>query len=547
MGHVSLDEKFPRLGGTWGHGPTRIPKPHPGKNVGKLATLNRSCLIALTATVASIAAAQDAVPQNVEKIDDKLTITWTHKNIRPKDGAAVFDRGVTAQYGQSTVRAEKITIFTTPTGIKEAIAEGKVELDDPDGKMWAERLQFNWIDETGTASVVTVRTTGLFLKADTLNISGDGWTLKQVYAAPDGGKTPVYGLRAPTLTIRPDGRGTAKPAILEIAGQRIARLPSYSFGGKRDASRIAVPSVSYNRGFGVSWAPRFDVDDRTLISGSTRARDGESSGLSVLVTRSLLPRKEPGSGLVPINDLAERFPFGYFDNVMNRKPADERASLSARRTSASLGIEFNETAAARLDEFAYSRPGFVLLENAGAYGNWGVYSSARWENVRQAQGPVRQRSNLTGAVLFPDVELGRNLRTHARVDAQGFFSGIRSGWTTAQFGLIYEPHPRFRIGAAQLVGKEWGKPMFVADRLFSTGGFLLRADANFGSTKLSYLTKWDRGQRKWYDNEITLSQAAGALEPYVGFREFPRTLTFGARLRVEEVFERLSKRRSPGK
>ena len=98
------------------------------------------------------------------------------------------------------------------------------------------------------------------------------------------------------------------------------------------------------------------------------------------------------------------------------------------------------------------------------------------------------------------------------------------------------------MGAAFVYGSHTGEPTFDIDRLFATRAFHGRLDVDLGTTRLSFLSKFDLDRRKWYDNEIGLSQVVGPLEPFITFREFPRTVTFGVRLRAEQAFDRLRQR-----
>ena len=107
---------------------------------------------------------------------------------------------------------------------------------------------------------------------------------------------------------------------------------------------------------------------------------------------------------------------------------------------------------------------------------------------------------------------------------------------------MFNPSRMVRMGGAPVYGSHVGEPTFDIDRLFATRAFHGRLDFDFGTTRLSFLTKYDLDRRKWYDNEIGLSQVAGPIEPFVTFREFPRTVTFGVRLRAEQAFDKLRQR-----
>jgi hypothetical protein len=189
-----------------------------------------------------------------------------------------------------------------------------------------------------------------------------------------------------------------------------------------------------------------------------------------------------------------------------------------------------------------TKPFEIVLEEGREVGGFGLLGTLRYQALQEDSGPNERRAMFSTTALAPAVQLGGGLSTHVRLDASAYHGGSTFAWGQMQAGLIYNPSPRVRFGAAYVYGSHTGTPSFAIDELFSTRAFHGRVDFDFGPTKLSLLSKFDFEKRKWFDNEIGLSQVLGPIEPFITFREFPRTVTFGVRLRAEQAFDRLRRR-----
>jgi hypothetical protein len=479
----------------------------------------------------------------IEQVDDVLTVEWRRKTIRPADGAVIFSGGVIARYGVTELRTETLTLFQNEAR-REGIAEGQVQLIDPDGTARAERLMFNWGSQTASGTGVKIIVSGLYLDADTVEIKPGEWVLTGVAASPDAGSRPSFGVRSPRVVYRPGKTGRAYRASFSVFGNRLITLPSYDFGGKRGSDGLRPPSISVSGGLGVTWRSSTLIDDRTRLGGGFRARRGDWPGVQAELTRSLLPRNEPGTLRPPVSDFGERFSYGYFDSLLVRRPSMERDGVGARRSSITLATTHNQAMTARLNDLLYSKPLELILEEGREVGGFGVLANARYQSIREERGKNENRAVIMGAVLAPSVSLGGGLETHLRFDTSTFLGRERFGWAQVQGGLVYRPSSQLRVGAAYVLATQSGRPLFDNDRLFSMRAFHGRMDVDFGSTRVSFLTKFDFDRRKWYDNEIGFSQVAGPIEPFVIFREFPRTVSFGVRFRADEVFDRIQRRLS---
>lgn len=478
----------------------------------------------------------------IEKIDQILTVEWRRKTILPRENKVIFSEGVVARYGPTVLYANTLTI-SQKEGDKRGIAEGAIRLEDPDGNLSADYLEFNWESKIGQAQNVVVDIDGLHIEARQADLKREEWVFTDVVAAPDGSKDPLVRVRTPSITYRPGQAGTARRPSLYLFGAKVITLPSYRFGAKRQEQVLSFPSISYSQGLGISWRTAVPIDDRSRFNGSLRAKAGEGPGISAQVVRSFLPRNEPQGIISPISELNERFTYGYFDNVYVKSPAEERTLISARRGSAAVGLTVNELANGRLNRDLYTKSIDVVFEQARPFGDFGFYSSLRYSDIREEGGTSENRIMASVTTLMPQLDFGGGLKSHARVETNGY-TGDRNqfGWIASQFGLVYEPFSTIRVGGTYFVASEFGKPTFVADRLFSKSGYHLRLDADFGTTQFSYLAKYDDNRKKWYDNEFSITQTIGSIMPFVSYREFPRSFTFGVKLRAEETLNRIAKR-----
>ncbi|MEQ1822535.1 MAG: hypothetical protein ABL949_08495 [Fimbriimonadaceae bacterium] len=478
----------------------------------------------------------------VEKVDETLTIFWKTKTVVPKEGRLIFEGGVKATYGPTVLFADRLEIATNKTE-KHGLAQGNVRIEDPDAEAKMDSFSFDWGKQIGNASNVTFSTAGLFLNAERAEITAVEWVFTGVKASPDASAHPVFSLKSPRVTYRPGHSGTAKRASLSVFGKDWVTLPSYSFGQKEEGGILRFPSISANKGLGVSWQTTVPLDDRSRFRGSIKAKSGEGPGITLEAARSLLPRNEPGGIISPLSDLNERFSYGYFDNVYTKKPIDERDQIQARRSAISLGMTVNRLPVGRLDDTLLTKPFEITLEQARPFGGIAFYSALRFHDIRDESGLSERRVGSNVAALLPSVELMPGLRTHARLDFSAY-SGDRNtfGWGQSQLGLIFSPSEKFSLGASMVRGSEFGRPTYASDRLFSRYGYHFRMDADLGVVSLCALSKYDSGLKKWFDNELQATLRAGSVNPFISYRQFPRSFAFGVHLQAEEVFKRISNR-----
>ncbi|HZH97697.1 MAG TPA: hypothetical protein VEX38_01890, partial [Fimbriimonadaceae bacterium] len=480
----------------------------------------------------------------VDKIDDVLTVEWNEKRIQVSPHVITFTGGVRALYGPTVLTADKLTLYLDPDA-RYGIAEGNVHVEDPDGRVDASYLKFDWRNRTGQGRDVQVEAGGLLLRAGGIEMGQKLWELTEVYATPCDEGTPLFALRSPRVTVTPGQGGVARSAQLSLLGNRIVTLKQYRFSfTRRGGGALRLPSPSFSNGrFGIAWNNEVALTRGTTIYGGFRAKQREKTSANLEVTRNLMAGDSIVGAPPPRSDLEERFGFGYFDNIYIQRPSDERDLIGFRRSTISVGAGWNQGAAARRVDTVFTKPVEGVYQ-VGALSNGLAFDGqVRLQSIRAFDGPTQLRALVNSNILLPALDFGSGLYTHVRLSGTGYLNkGGTFGWGAAQAGLVFKASRQLRLGASLVRGFETGTPAFEADRLYSTNALHLRTDIDFGATKLNLLGKYDFDRRSWYDYEIAVTQAAGCVEPFVAYRRFPSTLTFGLRLRIDDFLELINRR-----
>ncbi|MCG9896144.1 MAG: hypothetical protein MH204_11780, partial [Fimbriimonadaceae bacterium] len=144
-------------------------------------------------------------------------------------------------------------------------------------------------------------------------------------------------------------------------------------------------------------------------------------------------------------------------------------------------------------------------------------------------------------------EPGHGVSLHLRSDAFaaasadstfGFLRGLAgaswSPWTEGRDGL------RFGVGLSG--GVTGGRPQFGFDDLISRSGLHFRSDLNVGPYSLSWLGKYDLNRRAFFDREYEIALLADGFEPFLQYRQNPRSYQLGIRFRLDGVLDRIQSR-----
>lgn len=495
--------------------------------------------LSFTLGLAAIAAAQAP-----EAIDETLTVQGKRVKATLNPNVVTYEEGVKALYDVTTVEADKLTLYLDP-GERRGVAEGNVLLTDPAGTARADRLVFSWKDKTAVADNLTVESGGAILKAAKANVLPNRWELLDVTATTCGRDRPIYSIRTPRVVVIPGKRGVAQRPSFNILGNRLFTLPQANFSLDKRVVGFRFPGISYKRGngLGVTWNSGLMLDDHTSLTGGFSSYPDRLPGFGIEASRSAIAPTASTGPIAPQSELNERFSYGWFENVTVKTPGHERAFVSQKRDTVSVGSYWNLGVESRRGTNTISKPFEVAYEKSLDLGTVDSIHQVRLHNIREFRGPERTRVMSQHVMGPPPVSLGRGLEGQLRLNANSFVnSDSFYGWARAQLGLAYQPFPQLRVGAAYMLAGETGTPAYLADRLYSMKAWHLRGDADLGATKLSMLAKYDIGEGRWYDHEYSVSQVIGCFEGYVLWRQFPSDYRFGVRLRADLFFEALQNR-----
>jgi len=500
---------------------------------------------AASSPTVAVTAAQDTptVPaRQTIQIDPDLIVTSEVVNFDPATGIGTFSRGVVAQYGPTTVRAERLVIDRNN---RTAEAAGNVRLEDPDATLTADNLKFSWdpTNRTGEADNIQALIANVSISARRAELTPELWTFYDVAGSSCRNDPPLYQIRSRKLTIRPGQTGRAERPTLYLFGRKIVTVPDRSFNLNPRTEGFNIPSFSYRRGqgLGVAWNSGFLLDPRTNLNAIAGAFPGSKPGLGLNVTRTLLPTERITTFLTPESEFGERFRAGYLDNVEILRPDQEYRFYRTPQKSISLGSNFNSGVTDRGGDVTFSKPLEAIYEQGGEQRGFGYTGQARLQTISRASEATLARAVFRGTLSLPTFQIAPRVQSLVRLDAQAFIGGRQFGWTRALIGATYQPVPQVTLAAGAFLGQEVGTAEYDIDRLVAKSGFALRGDLNLGPTKVSYLTKWDR-QLGFFDREYRISQVVGCLEPFILYRQRPSTYNIGVRFRLDEFYDLLRRR-----
>jgi hypothetical protein len=491
--------------------------------------------------------AKPAVKINANQAPTVVVIKYKTQFVNANPRYVTYKGDVQATYGVDILNCDQLTLDLEP-GHEHLLAEGNVVLNDPDGMLHADRLFYDWINETGSGEQIHVMAHNVMIDAKSVIIHKKSWELDTIFATPCGReKTQLFAIRAPRATITPGGNATIYRPRIYVLGRKIITLSQYRVSSDRRSSGLAIPTFSYSKSSGLSggWQPSLFLNDTTALNSGIHLGQHSKPSEDMLLSHSLLSSDTAPGAFTPRSDFAERFDYSYFDNVYVGTPMQERGFTTDRRTSISAATLFNEYPSARLAGNSFDKPFELIFENAAGVGKFGTYEQIRAQQIKETGGVTRDRVLGQATVMMPTIDLTRGLYTDVRVD--GFAAegpDDNYGWGHLQLGLVARPVKALRLGAAYTTSTSWGTPSFDADRLYKTHSINLRADVLLGPTRLNFIAKYDPIGQRWWDTEFQISQVAGCIVPYIVYRQFPRSLGFGFSFRTDDLLDAIRRRQN---
>lgn len=488
----------------------------------------------------AVASAQ--IPQDID--EGKLVIQSATQQIFLPEEKTVYGGGVIATFGVTTVRSDTLTIFF---GARQSrgIAEGNVQVQDPEGTIAARRLEFDWRAQTGVADMVTVRIDQLELEAQRLKVAAERWELENVAIRDRGMKPRLFEMWSPSVVIEPRNRTTARRINVSVLGLKVATLRRHEVSLSRKNDGLKLPSVSIKRGagVGVSWQAGVPLTNSTYTDFRFSSFFRRRPSATLSISRSLVPPERVETLITPRSDLSELFNYGYMENINVTDPDKARNYLSHERVTFGIGSVLNAGVTGRTGSDRITKPWDFVIETGGAPGGFPQMHQLRFQNVRFSGGSQQTRGVGITTVQTPAARLGKNAYALGRFDGRVYLNeGSRFQWGRFIGQAIWQPDPRLRLGIAYAVGANDGEAAFGFDRLEHTRALHLRSDFMLGATTINLLGKYDPQRGDWFDFELALTQAAGAFEPFYVYRKDAGTSTFGVRFRIFDTFDRLKDR-----
>jgi hypothetical protein len=461
------------------------------------------------------------------------------------NGVIEYLDGVEALYDLITIRADKLVLHTAE-GEGYGEAEGNVSIIDPEATVTARNLRFSWTARTGQAQSVKVDLPNIKMEAETLNISPEQWEALNVRVQPFGSSLSFIDFRTRRVVLLPGRRATAKKPDIYVGKRRLLTLPTYRFNLDPRTNGITLPSVAFrkDKGLGVTWSNGILLNESTNLAFGFGAFDSSRPTYDLQVTRSFVPPKDARGFISPRSELGERFSFGYMERIDVDTPDNEDRTLASPKHSISVGTFWNKGAniASRGGKGNFSKLIEGTYEVGGDRGSFSEISQYRLHAIRDGDGDFKPRAAVNSSLALKPISLNPDVALRFRLDLAGFGGEEVYGWARGSATMVVQPVSQLRLAASYVVGGDAGRAAFDADRLESSNAVHLRGDLRLGPTRLSYLTKYDRGTGVWFDREYSISQIMGAFEPFIIYRGIPSDYRFGIRLRADSWFEILRSR-----
>jgi len=480
----------------------------------------------------------------VRQVDDKLTIEFHQQRVDLESGKAVYYGGVKATYGPTVVYSDKLEL-TLGENESRGLAEGNIRLIDPDGTLTADKLEFDWKNNTGEALNVVIKSYRMTIKAKSLKIRPGNWTFGEVSATSCDRSQPIYLVRAPRIDVQPGKRAIVRNVELQILGSTFLKVPYIRQSLDKRISEFAPPRLNFDEEgkASASLTNSFYIAENTVLGGVVKLADGLYPKYGLSVTRSFIGSDSTSGSFVPESEINESSKHSFFDSVTVTNPEAEKSYLGQRRNSLTVGTYWNQRTPGRLVNNTINRPWEAVYQLSGGSEGLDALAQVRLHNIGRVGEGTYERAVASAAVSLPAWPISRNAHSYTRLSGIAYMNPDgQYGWGQAQVGVVYSPLKDVFLGGAYGLLGEFGDPLFQSDRPYSKSSLNFRIHWGLGPTKIGFLAKYDFGQKRWYDDEFSFSQVAGCMEPYIVWRRFPNEVSFGIGFRLDEFFDRLSRR-----
>lgn len=482
--------------------------------------------------------------QQVKQVDNKLRVEFKEQKADLVRGTTLYSGNVIASFGKSVLHSDVLELSMNEEESRGR-AEGHIILDDPDGAMTADKLEFDWKNDTGEAKGVVIKSYRVTIRAKNLKIRPGNWTFTDVSVTTCDRDVPVYLVVAPRIDVQPGRRAIVRNVELQILGSSLIRIPYLRQSLDTRVTELTPPRMNFDEEgkASASWSNSFFVSDNTVLGATAKLADGLYPKYGLAITHSFIGTESVSGSFLPEPELSDSTKHSFFESVTVSDPMAEKQYLGRPRNALTVGTFWNQRTPGRLVNNTLNKPVEAVYQLSGGSKGFDAMGQMRFHNIGRVEEGTFERALASASVSLPRFELGRGLATMARLSGSAYLNpDDEYGWGQAQLGLVYSPLQDVFLGGAYAIAYEFGNPLFESDRPYSKSSLNLRFQWGIGPTKFAFLAKYDFNQKRWYDDEFSFSQVVGCFEPYVVWRRFPNEVSFGIGFRLDDFFDMLSKR-----
>ncbi|MCH8275298.1 MAG: hypothetical protein IH851_10960 [Armatimonadetes bacterium] len=474
-------------------------------------------------------------------------MTWVKKT-----GVRRFTGNVAVTYERTQLTADEAEV-NDETQIA-VFRKGVSITDEFIGTISADQVEIDFGESRGgLASGILIQAHEARFEGDLLEVEPGVWRLKGVRATTCSRDHPDYVVVLPDVVFKPGRYIAGRNAYLQLGrGFRIP-VPFFHIGLNPDQTGLQPPAPSVNENFevGYRWRNVFALGRQATFLYEQLADQNAVPYVNTQFAYSTRARPEEDlDRMITVrNEDRERFQNGFLDNIIVRSMGQEEWRLGRSSTVFFAGRSTNISTVARPGSPSrLDREWYGGVEVSGRLANLPAQLQLRYGSVRERESATRfTRTEAYGTLLVPHVALSDQFALRIRADVGSFFGdGSDYGWVRPQFGVVYRPDATVQLSAAYIASATWGTPSFDADRLFSMRAVHFRMDLALPATDLSILLKYDFDRGTWYDIEVSLGQVAHCIQPFIAYRKFPGSVSFGFQVRADNLFNALKRRNIGG-
>jgi len=450
------------------------------------------------------------------------------------------------EYGGRTLDADSAE-GNLETG--EMSASGNLILGSEFGAMRAERLRYNLRTGVGFLESATARGDGIIFRGARIEAEPKEFIVREATATGCDRTPPHYRLTARQIVVRPGDRAIARHASVWIGNTRLITIPSLRFGlGPKNPEEFPLPMPGYDKDDGVFVKFTGDLISarRTYLSGELRPTMRRGIQGRVDYEYLLGGRPSTGSGSGP----AMRQSFMNVENDLRKIGFGLPGSQEERRMPGERGYEVRGFISARVKEKAYdydnprlrvtywpevgvkciSGPSDWFAAPVQATSGEARLSYGRFREYPGSVAHERWDLRALGATRIARIGKPTTVRLIGMVRESAYSTHETYRVLGGGIDISHTLSPRTGMTARFITNYVSGKTPFAFDDvdIRSEADLILRRVTKSGSRQLTL--RYDLGENRLYDWEVSISKVYHCLEPSITWRKKFGQLTLGMNL-----------------